>query len=672
MKKQILASILACSLAFGGIAAPAFADAPATDVLDMSGMFSERDSATDYDESEAVAISLEGNTASCDSSAVSIDANTVTITAEGAYILSGELNGMVIVNVDKAQKVQLVLNGARIASETSAAIYVIQADKVFVTLAEGSENALSNGGGFVAIDENDIDAALFSKEDLTLNGSGSLTVSSPAGHGIFSKDDLAVTGGTYVIDAASHGLNGKDSVRILDGSFTITAGKDGVHSENNDDADKGFVAIADGEFTIASEGDGISASGVLQIDGGSFTITSGGGSASAAPRAGDWGGFRRMDTNESATIDESAYMALGTSGRGGQQGGKGGRGSQGGGWGGQTPGRQDGFSGQAPQMPDGEAPELPDGEMPQMPDDQMNRQGRPFGGWGGDAFASSSSSNDSVSSKGVKAGADLAINGGTFAIDSADDAFHTNGSATINGGSFTVATGDDGVHADGDLTINDCKMTITNSYEGLEGTTITVNGGDFSITSSDDGLNAAGGNDQSGFGGRGDWFGSSNSSLTINGGTLIVSADGDGLDSNGTLTVNGGTVCVSGPTNSGNSAMDCAASAVVNGGTVVAVGASGMATSFGSDSRQGSIMVNCGNQSAGAAVSIADASGNVLASFTPEKAYQNVVISCEGMSVGNTYTLTAGSYSQEITLDSVAYGASGGMGMMGGMGGRRW
>lgn len=680
MKKKILAVVLTISLAFGGFAAPAFAE-DSENLIDMNEMFSSRDIDAEYDAEEAVSIRLEGDTASCDSDAVSVDGSTVTITAKGVYILSGELNGMVIVNADKKQKVQLVLEGASIASETSAAIYVAQADKVFVTLAEGSENSLSNGGEFAAIDDNDIDAALFSKEDLTLNGSGALTVSSPAGHGIVSKDDLAITGGAYVIEAAGHGLSGKDSVRVLDGSFTITAGKDGIRSKNSDDAEKGFIAIAGGEFTITSGGDGLSASGLMQIDGGGFTVTTGGGSANAAAQTGGWGferdqgNFRVMSLNETETVDATSSAtqekpAEGSqdgqngnqSGRSGKQGNQNDR--QSGGFGGQTPDQWGGFDGQTPGQRggfDGQTPGQRGGSF----SGQMPGQRGGFGGQGGTASAS----DDSVSSKGVKAGAGLVINGGAFTLDTADDALHTNASATINGGSFEIATGDDGVHADEDLVVNGCAMTIVKSYEGLEGTNITINGGDIIITSSDDGLNAAGGNDQSGFGGRGDMFGGSDASVTVNGGTLTVNAEGDGLDSNGTLTVNGGAVYVSGPVSGMNGALDYGSSATVNGGTVVAAGSSGMAVSFGSGSTQGSIMVNVGSQQAGTAVTLTDASGTILATFTPEKTYQNVVVSCAGMEIGGTYTLTAGSYSQEITLSGISYGASGGMG---GFGGRRW
>ena len=177
-------------------------------------------------------------------------------------------------------KVQIVLCGADITSATSAAIYALAADKVFITLADGTENHLSNGGEYIAIDENNIDAVIFSKTDLTLNGTGSLTIQAQAGHGVVSKDELVVTQGSYTITAASHGLSGKDSIAIAGGSFHITSGKDGIHAENSDDTSMGFLYIADGTFTIAAQGDAVSASGALLIDGGTFDLTTGEGSAS--------------------------------------------------------------------------------------------------------------------------------------------------------------------------------------------------------------------------------------------------------------------------------------------------------------------------------------------------------------------------------------------------------
>lgn len=548
----------------------------ATTDIDTSDLFSSRDLEADYDESTSAVISLDGNTASCDSNAVSISGNTVTITDEGTYVLSGALkNGMIIVDAEKTDKVQLVLDGADVHSDTSAALYVRQADKVFVTLASGSVNTLSSGEAYTAIDENNIDAAIFSKDDLTLNGSGSLTIVSPAGHGVVSKDDLVIADGTYDIMAAGHGLSGKDSLRIADGSFDIVSGKDAIHAENEDDATLGYVYIADGGFTLTADRDGISASGDMLIVNGDFSISTGGGSAAAS-----------------------------TSNR--------------------------------------------NGKMP-----------------GQTAVA-----EDTVSTKGVKAAGNLTLNGGSFTIDSADDALHSNASLTVTGGVYLISTGDDGLHADGALSVFDGSIQITESYEGIEGKTIDISGGDIGVVSSDDGLNAAGGNDASGFGGNmgADAFSAdSDIYIHISGGTININALGDGVDSNGNLTVSGGQTFVSGPTNNGNGAVDYNGEAVITGGIFVAAGSSGMAQNFGSASTQGTIMVTVDSQPAGSTIALQDENGTNLISFKAAKTFASVVVSCPEIVEGKTYSLSAGSYTGEIAMSSLIYGTGGGMG--GGMGG---
>lgn len=242
-------------------------------ITDTSELFSDRDLSGDYDASACEQITLSDAGSASDSKGATIDNNTITITKEGEYLIEGALSdGMIIVDVDKSEKVQLILSGVSINSETSAPIYVRQADKVFVTLADGTTNTLTNGGSYTAIDDNNIDAVIFSKYDLTLNGTGSLTISAPAGHGIVSKNDLVITNGTYDITAASHGLSGKDSVAIADGSFTIEAGKDAIHSEDDEDDTTGKVFIVDGDFTFSAESDGISALNEVNIMGGKIVI----------------------------------------------------------------------------------------------------------------------------------------------------------------------------------------------------------------------------------------------------------------------------------------------------------------------------------------------------------------------------------------------------------------
>jgi len=258
-----------------------------------SDMFTERDGKTKYDESKAVTIKLNGTSATASSNSVNISGSRVTITEEATYVISGELtDGMLIVNAKDTAKLQLVFNGVDVTSKTSAALYILEADKVFLTLAEGTTNTLANGGSFVAIDDNNIDAALFSKQDLTLNGKGSLTVTSPAGHGIVCKDDLVVTGGTYIVNSSSHGLDANDSVRIANANFTIDAGKDAIHCENTEDTAKGFIYISSGSIKAEAEGDGIAASAYLQIEGGEIDLLIGGGAQNGdKASSGNYGGF---------------------------------------------------------------------------------------------------------------------------------------------------------------------------------------------------------------------------------------------------------------------------------------------------------------------------------------------------------------------------------------------
>lgn len=249
--------------------------------IDTSEMFSDRDKEVGYEETESVKIQLSDAGSSCESDAVSIVEDTVTITEEGTYVLSGSLSdGMVIVEAEDTDKIQLVLDGVTISSAQSAALYIRSADKVFVTTASGTENRLENAGTYTAIDENNIDGAVFSKSDLTLNGEGTLTVYAKEGHGIVSKDDLVFTSGNYEITSTSHGISGKDSVRIANGSYTIVSGKDGIHAENTDDSNLGYVYLAGGTFDITSQQDGISASAWLQAEDGTYTILTGEGSAS--------------------------------------------------------------------------------------------------------------------------------------------------------------------------------------------------------------------------------------------------------------------------------------------------------------------------------------------------------------------------------------------------------
>jgi len=235
--------------------------------------FSDRDLSGEVDTSEAVTITLSGSSIRASDSSVSISGTSATITEGGTYILSGTLtDGSIIVNVDKDEKVQLSLSGVSITSKDFAAIYVAQADKVFITLMDGTNNTLANGGSFTQIDDDNVDAVIFSKDDLTLNGTGTLTITSPAGHGIAGKDEVTITGGSYEITAAKTAIRANDSIAVAGGSFRLTAASDGLHAEDTDDDTMGKIYIAGGSFEISVNDDGIHATSSLLIDGGTFNI----------------------------------------------------------------------------------------------------------------------------------------------------------------------------------------------------------------------------------------------------------------------------------------------------------------------------------------------------------------------------------------------------------------
>lgn len=531
-------------------------------------MFTARDKEIGYDESECETITLSDNASTSSLKSVKIDGNTITVSEEGTYIVSGTLSdGQIIIDGDKNEKISLILDGVTINSNTGTPIYVKQTDKLFITLAESSKNVLTNNKKFTADGDNDVDAVIFSKDDITLNGNGSLEITTNCGHGIVSKDDLKITSGTYSITSSSHALDGKDSVRIASGTFTLNSDKDGIHSENADDTSLGFIYIAGGTFRITSDGDGMDASAYLTILDCNATIKSGGGASNAEKKQEEFG---RMEG------------------------------------------------------------------------------------------ASSSTDSDTASAKGIKAGGNLTISGGTLSLDCADDAVHSNADISISNGNLTIATGDDGIHADSSLKISGGTINVTESYEGIEGLEITVSGGTISVVSSDDGFNAAGGNDSSGYGGgmpQDNFSADSDAKITISGGKITVDAKGDGLDSNGSLCVSGGEIFVTGPSDNGNGALDYNGDAQITGGTIVAVGMSGMAQNFGSSSTQGSILSNTATNTSGEVV-LKDSNGNVLVSFTPTREYNSVVVSTPDVKKGSTYTLTTGDSSTTIEMSDIIYGES--------------
>ncbi len=274
MKKKIVSVLLVSALLFTGCGSQGNSNnTESKDTEENSestvintDVFSDRDFKTEYEKNCAY-IQLNGGSATCESNAVKIKGSTITIIDEGTYVVSGSLeNGMIIVDSEKTDKTQIVLNGVNIHNQNGVAIYVKQSDKVFLTIAEGTENVLSSGNSFETIDGEEVDGVIYSKDNLTLNGKGSLSINSPGGHGIVSKDDLVITGGKLVIDAANHGLSANDMLGIADGEFDIVSGEDSIHCDTN-------IYIQKGNFEINAKDDAIHADETLLVDGGKINIT---------------------------------------------------------------------------------------------------------------------------------------------------------------------------------------------------------------------------------------------------------------------------------------------------------------------------------------------------------------------------------------------------------------
>ena len=524
------------------------------------------DDAKDYtwDASQVVAIKLQGSSISASGAGVTVQGNKANITAPGTYSLSGSLSdGQIIVNSTGKGTVRLILSGVDLRSSTSAPIYVMSADKTVIVLADNTRNSVSDAKTYTPpANEDEANAAIYSKGDLTILGNGALSVEGNFNDGIASKDGLIIASGNLTVRAVDDGIRGKDYLIVKNGTLAVTAQGNGLKSDNAEDPVKGSISIANGTLNITAGRDAIQAHTDVLITNGKFNLVTGGGSNA------------RIDANTSA--------------------------------------------------------------------------------------------------KGIKAIAIAQIDGGTFTIDSADDAMHSNNGVLINGGSFTIATGDDAVHGDATVKINNGNLNITKSYEGIESAVITINGGEIRVVSSDDGVNGAGGKDGSGitpgpgFGGgpggrpgQGGFATASKYFLYINGGYLVVNSGGDGVDINGSIEMMNGTVIVHGPVERMNSAVDYDAAFKMTGGFLVAVGSSGMAQAPDDTSTQYALLLNLtASQRAGTQVQIRSADGKDILTFTPTKEFQSIVFSSPALAKGATYDVYLGGSSTGTVKDGVYQGGA--------------
>jgi len=239
--------------------------------------YEENDFYTTWEDSNPNYINLNNTSAELEGSGAVIDENIITINSPGTYVISGKLDdGKIIVDASSEDIVRLVLNGAEINCTDNAPIYVMSSGKTIISLQENTKNTVSDGSTYVLTDadSDETNAAIFSKDDLTINGTGALTVNANYNNGIFGKDNLKITSGNIIINSVDDGLLGRDLVAIKDGNITINSKGDGIKSTNDTDADKGVIVLENGTFEIASGAKGISAETTLTILDGNYKINS--------------------------------------------------------------------------------------------------------------------------------------------------------------------------------------------------------------------------------------------------------------------------------------------------------------------------------------------------------------------------------------------------------------
>ncbi len=235
----------------------------------QSSYFTDKDYDTSYDESTASTVTLSGSSATVSGDGATVSGSTVTITKSGTYVISGQSDGVQIkVEADKSADVHLVLKGVTMTN-TNAPISATKAGHVYLTLAEGTTNSLSDSS---SNSDEKADAALFSKVDLTINGSGTLNVYGKKNNGIKANDTLHITGGTYNITAVGDAFNVNDELNITGTTMTIDAKEDGVKVDNDEDTSVGTMYLSNNDITITAGDDGIHASGDLVIDSGTYTV----------------------------------------------------------------------------------------------------------------------------------------------------------------------------------------------------------------------------------------------------------------------------------------------------------------------------------------------------------------------------------------------------------------
>jgi len=612
--------------------------------VNLVGEYSDKALDDTWSLEDATVISLSDTGISIQGDGAAEQSGVVTITAKGTYVLQGSIKeGQVVVDAEEVN-VRLVLNGASISNSTDAPIYINEAKNVYMTLAEGTENSVEDNrsaaqdedtsqanettasgatgtavtdetGGETAKNTADADetggetekdtadvqetaadhtAAIYSKDDLIINGAGTLYVKGGYKDGITCNDDLQIVNGNITIETADDGIVGKDSVSIRGGSIAVIAGDDGLKS-TNEETDKGYLIVDGGSIHIESGDKGIDTVNVIVINDGNIDID--------AKNEGMESSNVVLNGGEvNVTADDDGINI--SDGSGSNEFGMGGT------FGG---GKTDG---DRPEMPEGGFGEMADGERPQMPEGGSGemadgeRPEMPEGGFGETADGEKPQMPE-----------------GGFG-------------EMADGERPQMPEGGSGEMADGEQP----QLPEAGSEQG-ENSAADNRG------TRDRGMRGQG--QQGDFGGFGGGMMDQaiDGALVVNGGIITVDSGGDGIDSNGNIQINGGYTIISGTTTGGNAALDYNGTCEINGGVLLLTSAGDMEQRGSSTSLQKMAYTNLDSAlAAGSQIRILDGDGNVLYSFTNAKECRYVAVSSPEVTEGAAIQIEAGGTKLTTTI----------------------
>ena len=559
--------------------------------LDVDTHYSEQD--LSWDTSSETAIDLSNPTAT---DGVTVEDGTLTITKAGTYKLSGEYQGQIKVETADSDAVRLVLDNANITNSSGAALNVVNADEVILYSASGTTNTISDGADYTATGEDDPDAVVYSKADLTIAGEGTLKVNGNHEDGIHTSDGLVIASGTLEVNAANTGIKGKDYVDILGGTINVTAQQDGIKSTNDTDEGQGWTRLSNGTVTVNAGDDGFKASRVVEISGGSLTVeqsdegieaqyinVSGGDVNVTSADDGMNASLKTSDsesTDSSANTSDAANQQQNNQQQNNQQ-----QGSLPGGQQSETSNQQQQGTGQPPQ-----------GQPPAV--SGTSQDGTSQNGTSGTGQQQNNTQNQGNQNMGQPP----AMPGGN-----AQDGTSQNG---------TTGTGQQGMGQP--------------PQGGMPG------------------------------GGGGGTFEVVDAAINVSGGNITVNAEGDGIDSNGVTTLSGGTLIVNGPSQGGNAALDTNGDLLLNGATVLSGSTADMFEAPSTNSTSGYLkLTNSSGFEQGSTVQVADSSGKVVANYKVTKSnVQLVLVSSSSIVKGQSYTAYTTTSAVDSNAASLASGAT--------------